>query len=124
MTAVAEVEATLAREAIVHAQEKAAASQRDEARRSELQRLAEVITNGEPPSHYSVQVTVAACAHRSLSYGTVRKAWRKYLDALQDQRTVKQTKATHPGCPEADLHDWCEATADAALNLLLYGGAR
>ena len=132
---VTDITAQLARDGIAHAAAQAAASHAPtcritvprlpvEGRREELQRLAEAVTSGEPPSHYSTQVTVAACAHRSLPYGTVRKAWRQYLDALQDERTVKRDKVTHSGCSEAELHNWCEATADAALDLLLYGGAR
>ena len=126
MTAAADlIHARLAREGIVHAAEMAA-RQRDEARRGELQDLAGLITSGteEPPAPEDIRALVAGLAHRSLSPGAVRRAWRAYLDALQDQRTVKRDKVTHPGCSEADLRNWCEATADAALNLLLYGGAR
>ena len=124
MTAGLDVQGQLARAGIVHAQEKAAASQRDEARRGELHGLAELVTNGAAPSPDDIQARVAGLAHRSLSPGAVRRTWRAYLDALQDQRTVKRDKVTHPGCSEADLRNWCEATADAALNLLLYGGTR
>ena len=124
MTAVTDITARLARESTAYAQEQAAASQRDEARRGELHGLAELVTNGAAPSPDDIQARVAGLAHRSLSPGAVRRTWRAYLDALQDQRTVKRDKVTHPGCSEADLRNWCEATADAALNLLLYGGAR
>ena len=129
---VTDITAQLARDGIAHAAAQAAASHAPtcritvprlpvEARREELQRLAEAITSGEPPSPYGIQVTVAALAHRSLPYGGVRKAWRDYLDALRDWQDVDRGEITEPHVPQDDLRVWFAGDVEAALNVLING---
>ena len=120
---VTDITARLARQGIEHAREMAAARQRDEARRGELQDLAGLITSGaeEPPAPDDIRALVAGLAHRSLSPGAVEREWTGLTVAMKQHAEIDASGSDTPGVSKEELLDWLEGDREAALNVLVNG---
>ena len=120
---VTDITARLARQGIEHAREMAAARQRDEARRSELHSLAELITCGveELPSPGEIQAQVAALLHPSLSRKAAAKAWTGLTVAMKQHAEIDALGSDTPGISKEELLAWLADDREHALNVLING---
>lgn len=94
-----------------------------QARRGELERLAEDVLSCRAQSAYGVTVHVAAVASRLLPPERISPAWHDYLGTCQRLGDIESGAVTEPGADRDEVRDLFAGDRAAALNVLLHGTA-